>query len=687
MYSGTRPFLLFALSFLGLGMVSFAQINTDSSKIAVLQAKAKSWIDRSDVKKAWECVEKAAAGYRSKGDKRGEANIWIATTQEWPATWEPVRNAKIEALTRARKIFVALHDTLNAIQTLKTIADLHLNGNELTLAKKQLLEVLAAYRSIRFPQLYYTFDLLRAVAKAQGDIPNEIAYGIRMIETADSVPPDISGLTYFNIRMAEAYRDAGMNERSLVYTKKAFDLGQNKTNTLPPILAASAYGLDLVQNDSPARALTLLTPFYTGKTIDPIARVHADYILCLAYTALKNPDPAVQSGLNCVTLADSFYRNHTAIFSHHALVMFYAGLSEALIVRGEFKKARTYIDRIHFDRTVPNYLIDLRRLALDRSRIDSGLRRFDSSLYYFQLYKWYSDSLYGIAKTVHVMEINAKFESEKKDKDLLLLQQQNRLQQVQAQRSHFVRNTMLGGILLLLAFSTLLYNRYRIKQRLAAQLGTQKQEILDKNAALQKLLQENEWLLREVHHRVKNNLQMVTSLLESQSAYLTDPKALDAVAESQSRVQAMALIHQKLYGNVNVTTIDMEDYITDLIDYLRDMVRPDLRIAFDIRIEKLNLDVNDAISVGLILNEVVTNSIKHAFRGDVPDPLIRVRLQRDQDKKIALVASDNGSGLPPGLDVHAANSFGFRLIRGLAQDLEADLAISSEGGLGYLFRF
>lgn len=689
MYVTTRSFFLFALCVIGLGKILLAQktadrTDTDSLKTMALEKEAGIWIERSDEKKAWACVEEAAGNYRAKGNRRAEASVWIDATKDWPTNWEPVRKAKIEAYSRARRLFLELQDTLNAVGTLKTIADFHLSGNELELAKKELLEVLSVYEPMRFPQIYYTYDLLRAVCKAQGDIAGEIFYAIRMIQAADPVRTDTSELIFFNIRMAEAYRDAGMNERSLAYTKKAFGLSQNSPDRLPPILAASAYGLDLVQNDSAARAVTVLSPFY--KDADAIARVHADYILCLAYTALKKPELAERAGVSCVTLADSFYRHHSAIFTHHGLVMFHAGLAEAYILHGEFEKAGSCLNGIHFDRTVPNYLVDLRRLALDRSRVDSGMGRFDSSLYCFQLYKRYSDSLDGIAKAVHFTEINTKYETEKKDKDILLLRQENRLQQDQVQRSRLVRNTMTGGLLLFVAFSILVYSRYRIKRTLAAQLERQKQEILDKNTALEKLLHENEWLLREVHHRVKNNLQMVTGLLQSQSAFLTDPKALDAVAESQSRVQAMALIHQKLYSNRSVSTIDMEDYITDLIDYLREMVKPDQRIAFDIQIERLSLDVNQAIAVGLILNEVITNSIKYAFSG-ISAPVIRVWLRKTRDQKMELFVADNGRGLPSGLDTYAGKSFGFRLIRGLAQDLEADMSIISNGGVEYLFSF
>ena len=670
---------------LGLGGALFAQRNSaDSVHAAALETQAGIWVRQSNIKKAWECLEKAAVIYRSKGDKNAEAKVWIEATQDWPTSWKPARDARIEGYTRARRLFIELRDTLDAIQTLKTIADLHLSGNELALAKQELLEVQHTFEAIKFPQIYYTFDLLRAVCKAQGDIAGEIYYAIRMLGATDSAKTDNGDLVYFNLRMAEAYRDADMSERSLQYTEKAFVLDSGRQGGYPLALATAAYGLDLVQNDSAARALGLLAPF--SKDDDTIAAVHVEYVRCLAYTALGKVEPAERSGLRCLELADSFYAHRSPVISPHALALFCTGLAEVYILRGAFNKAAETLDRIPADPTAPKYLVDLRRLALDRFRVDSGLKRFDSALYSFRLYKLYSDSLTGIAKAVRFAEINTKYETEKKDRDILLLEKDNRLALGQVRRSRFERNTLIGGVLLLMVICGLGYSRYRIKKKHGAELERQQREILGKNAALERLLQENQWLLREVHHRVKNNLQMVTSLLQSQSAFLTDPKALDAVNDSQSRVRAMALIHQRLYKGVEVSTIDMDDYITDLVDSLRDTVQPGRSIAFDVRIEKLSLDVSQAISVGLILNEVITNSIKHAFDGR-SNAVIRVWLKHAADGNIELFAADNGRGLPPDYDIDTGNSFGFRLIRGLAQDLEAKLTLVSRGGVEYSFRF
>ena len=136
------------------------------------------------------------------------------------------------------------------------------------------------------------------------------------------------------------------------------------------------------------------------------------------------------------------------------------------------------------------------------------------------------------------------------------------------------------------------------------------------NVSLQQLLVDKDWLIKEVHHRVKNNLHLIVSLLETQSSYLYNNAALEAIVESQSRIQAIALIHQKLYLDANVSTIDMSSYIQELIHYITDSFGTShFNIFFLQNLENIFLDVEQAIPVGLILTEAITNAIKYAFKG------------------------------------------------------------------------
>jgi len=659
----------------------------DSLEALALQLEGRIWIGRSNADSAWMAIDAAAAIYHSKGDKAAEARVWRDATEKWPVTWKPSRDAMIEAHLRAYNVYRELNDNYNAAEALKFVADCHISGNKLALAKKELLEVLDLYRAAGYPKLYFTYDLLRAVSQAEGDIAGQIFYAIRMIGLADSIPTEKADLAYFNIRIAEAYRDAGMNTRSLPYSEKAYKFSQAGLKEVPPVITAATYALDLVENDSPGRAIAVVAPFdKTATTIDVISRAEADYIRCLAYTRLNKPALAEQFGLRVVGTADSFYCRHSGVFSHHAMTSFYATLSEAWITDKQFKKASLLLDKIPADPSAPVYLVDQRRLALARSRIDSGMGNFESALQHYQTYKRCNDSLYGIEKAVSYLEISAKYESERKDKDILFLQQQNELQKQQASQARYLRNSMAVGAGTLLIFSILLYSRFRNKRRHAEQLQQQKSAILVKNSMLEKLLQENEWLLREVHHRVKNNLQMVTGLLKSQTHSLTDPGALNAMIESHSRVHAMSLIHQKLYSSSDLSVIEMQGYTADLIADLREMARPGLRIVFDVQVEKVNLDISQAIPVGLLLNEVIVNAIKHAF-DQTADPLIRVWLRGDKGGQIEFLVEDNGRGLPAGFDPETGGAFGFRLIRGLAQELEARLSITRDSGTSFVFQF
>lgn len=239
-------------------------------------------------------------------------------------------------------------------------------------------------------------------------------------------------------------------------------------------------------------------------------------------------------------------------------------------------------------------------------------------------------------------------------------------------------------ILLLVIF--IICIRYVEKQRSNRLLKKQKDEIDKKNSQLEHIVKEKtdlliakEWLLKEVHHRVKNNLQIVMSLLNSQTTYLKDEAALSAVMESRHRVQAMSLIHQKLYKSDNVSNIAMVDYIKSLIEYLKESFKTKLTIYFELQIDPIDLDITQAIPVGLILNELVTNAIKYAFPYSENDRITISFFKSDIDE-ISLIVADNGRGLSKEFDAPNSNSFGMKLIQGLTDDLNGKFFISSTSG-------
>jgi two-component sensor histidine kinase len=192
------------------------------------------------------------------------------------------------------------------------------------------------------------------------------------------------------------------------------------------------------------------------------------------------------------------------------------------------------------------------------------------------------------------------------------------------------------------------------------------------------LLDEKEWLIKEIHHRVKNNLQTVISLLNSQSAYVDNEMALSTIKSSQHRIHSMSLIHQKLYMSENISTINMPVYIKELAEYLKDSFHLKQRIRFKIRIVQLELDVVQAIPLGLIINEAITNCIKYAFPND-QDGIISITLVSPHTNQYLLSIHDNGIGIPAGFKENV-NSFGMSLIKGLSDDLDGTFSIENSNG-------
>jgi two-component sensor histidine kinase len=172
---------------------------------------------------------------------------------------------------------------------------------------------------------------------------------------------------------------------------------------------------------------------------------------------------------------------------------------------------------------------------------------------------------------------------------------------------------------------------------------------------------------------------MVMSLLNSQSAFISNQPALTAINDSQHRIHAMSLIHQKLYNADNLSTINIASYIRELVSYLSDSFDTGRHIRFEFFVESLEMDVSQAIPVGLILNEAITNSLKYAFPHERVGT-ISVSLSSNSPTQCELIISDNGIGVPGSMASRKNGSLGMSLMEGLSEDLEGNFSIENQGG-------
>nr|WP_246164500.1 sensor histidine kinase [Xanthovirga aplysinae] len=204
------------------------------------------------------------------------------------------------------------------------------------------------------------------------------------------------------------------------------------------------------------------------------------------------------------------------------------------------------------------------------------------------------------------------------------------------------------------------------------------QQLLRQKLLIEKREKEKGWLLRELHHRVKNNLQLVSSILNLQAYQLKDQTAAMAIQESQSRVQAMALIHRDLYLKDDTSRVNLQDYVVKMLNglmlahgYYKDQVQLDLSLP------PLKVEADIAIPFGLILNELLSNVFKHAFPGN-KRPSLQIRIERDTGHELLLQIKDNGPGIAPGKT--NSLSFGREMMETLAKQLGATLSSTNNRG-------
>lgn len=304
---------------------------------------------------------------------------------------------------------------------------------------------------------------------------------------------------------------------------------------------------------------------------------------------------------------------------------------------------------------------------------------FKSAFEYFTLAKQYEDSIFNETKMEQIAEMQTEYETEKKDQEIASLAQLTEIQQLKTDKQQSQIYLILSGLALVLVVAGVFYNRSRIKNK-ANQLLAQK------NAEIEKQHGEKEMLLKEIHHRVKNNLQIISSLLSMQTRSESDAKVISAMNEGQSRVKTMALIHEKLYQYDNLSRINMHEYMEQLSAFLAQTYRSDKKIDIQIEAEDINLDIDVAVPLGLITNELLSNSLKYAFQ-EMDQGLIKIILSKREENGYKLTVSDTGKGISKELDIDKTKSLGLKLVRTLTRQISGKLSVATENGATFSIEF
>ena len=200
-------------------------------------------------------------------------------------------------------------------------------------------------------------------------------------------------------------------------------------------------------------------------------------------------------------------------------------------------------------------------------------------------------------------------------------------------------------------------------------------------------VREKEVLLKEIHHRVKNNLQVISGLLDLQKYHISDSRGKEVYKESQNRVITMALIHERLYGSERVDQIDMRDHIRELANYLSQVYSDRKKITLIVDLTSIYLPITQAIPCALVLNEVISNAFKHAFR-EGQKGTIEISVKSPAQDTISIRVKDDGIGIPQEVDIYKTDSLGLKLLRNLVQSqLKGKIDVKRDKGTEFIIEF
>lgn len=421
------------------------------------------------------------------------------------------------------------------------------------------------------------------------------------------------------------------------------------------------------------------------------------YVTGNSYLALKEHDKALGYYEHAIAIGEryGFYNNLCDVYI--SLVDLYAysnefekaekaavnALKYAELLDNNFMVMRSWLSIGNLQNLQGKYISSIESLE---NSINIATENFGDTFYLSQAYELLGKSFAGVHDYQQAYQAFAKYDHFKKqiftaeaDQRTSLLQtefnvadKENtiQLQRTQIQKQKTRQTLIIVCTCLMLLYLILLYKTVQNNRK--------------KNMLLQKQNEEKEFLLKEIHHRVKNNLEIVSSLLALQASQIEDPKIVETMEKSQQRVHSMSMIHQKLYQGNSLSTIEMKDYFENLGTHIISTYGAENRVHIKCNMRPLELDVDQAIPIGLIVNELLTNSLKYAFPNQAAGQ-INISL-KEMAGYLLLHVADNGVGRDRS-DSNSGTGFGTQLIELLTQQLDGKMQLKYKGGMSVSFQF
>ncbi|OCX52119.1 hypothetical protein BEL04_11530 [Mucilaginibacter sp. PPCGB 2223] len=658
-------------------------------------AQAKTWRNKRDTAKAMDYLRRAKNLFVANRLLREAAEVVLNMEEFYQYFGGTDINVRIAYYQQALALFQKTTAKNREEATLKVLGDFYyVAGDNLkSLQYLQQAQALIEYAGVFDKEGLY--DLLGSVNAQLGNLNKALEYGllaVKMTELGKDTTMQACavynrvGITYYNMKELKP---------ALLYFQKSLNVATRCKDIQTQINEYVLIAQVMTAQGRFADCADMLKKVSKQFPAAEITR-HIGFDLCFlrCYVSLKK---FTEAKVYCDRIETAIKKDKQ---NNSFMLAIQNYLVEYYIATHQDRPARAHLSLMRKAVAAQHNTLALALTYSWQAALDSIENNLASAYKNLKIANSLQDSIWNEREGRQVAQLQIQFETEKKDQQLKakadrvqLLNNQARLQKINLAQEKTTQKLIAGGVLLLLILLALTYNSYRSKQRVNRQLQVQQLEIEQKNQSLTNLvhqkddlLQEKEWLMKEIHHRVKNNLQIVISLLSSQSNYLDNDVAYKAIRESQHRMQSISLIHQKLYQSENLALVDIRAYITDLIAYLRESFDTGPRITFETDIAHAKLDVTRAVPLGLILNEAITNAIKYAFPGN-RNGKISITLKPREEGVCTLIIHDDGVGLPETIDFAKSKSLGMSLMRGLSKQLGGSLRVESGKGITIIVDF
>jgi len=495
------------------------------------------------------------------------------------------------------------------------------------------------------------------VHKKKGEIDKAMDADIQALRAMEALG-DQEGIADALGRVSEDLTRQGQHTEAMEYAQKAIDICQKNGYQKQLANALTFAGDACISQGNPGRALE-----YYNQSLKLVqaqgfgAAALADNLNNRgnALKRLGHYDAALDAYKECRVNAEK------ANYSN-AINATTANLADIYLLQGNYAAALPFQLKTIRLQEESRDLSNLVEAYNHASIIYENMGNYSQALQYERKARQMRDSTASLQSDAAISELRTQYETEKNEATISA-QEQQIAQQKMVQWLGF-------GLAALLAFMAL--NFYRNAQ-------SRKKT----NALLAAENAQNELLLKEIHHRVKNNLEVVSSLLALQSAQIDDQGIKDAMLESQNRVQSIGIVHQKLYQGTNLGAIEMKDYFLNLSESILDAFGAEDRVTIECAMEQLDVDIDTAVPLGLIVNELLTNTLKYAFP-DGQKGQVKIKLEMNNTGNLYLEVSDNGIGKT---GISKGTGFGTQLVSLLTRQLNGSMQEKTKNGTVISFDF